>query len=43
MDKVIIETYAIDKDYYNFVNQLQEIHEEQTVLSGPPANIKTNI
>ena len=43
MDKITLETYAIDKDYYDFVSQLQEMEEGQSMFSGPPGNIKTNI
>jgi len=43
MDKITLETYAIDKDYYDFVSQLQEMDGEQSMFSGPPGNIKTNI
>lgn len=43
LDKVTLETYAIDKDYYDFVSQLQNIAEGQDMFSGPPGNIKTNI
>lgn len=42
-DKITLETYAINKDYYDFVNQLQEMDEGQNMFSGPPGNIKTNI
>lgn len=43
MDEITLETYAIDKDYYDFVSQLQEMDEGQSMFSGPPGNIKTNI
>ncbi|MRT93023.1 DUF4249 domain-containing protein [Ancylomarina sp. 16SWW S1-10-2] len=42
-DIVTLETYAINKDYYDFVTQLQEMDEGQNMFSGPPGNIKTNI
>jgi hypothetical protein len=42
-DKVTLETYAIDEAYYDFVFQLQEMDEEQSMFSGPPGNISTNI
>lgn len=43
LDKVTLETYAITKEYYNFVNQFQEMDEGQSMFSGPPGNITTNI
>jgi len=42
-DKVTLETYAIDEDYYDFVSQLIKMDEGQNMFSGPPGNIKTNI
>ena len=43
MDKITLETYAIDEGYYDFVNQLQEMDEGQSMFSGPPGNITSNI
>jgi hypothetical protein len=43
LDKVTLETYAITKEYYDFVSQLQEMDEGQSMFSGPPGNITTNI
>jgi len=43
MDKITLETYAINKGYYDFVSQLQLMDEESSMFSGPPGNIKTNI
>lgn len=42
-DKITLETYAISEDYYDFVSQLKEMDEGQSMFSGPPGNIKTNI
>ena len=43
-DQIILETYSITKDYYDFLYQLKEMEEGQNpVFSGPPANISTNI
>ncbi len=42
-DEVTLETYAITKEYYDFVSQLQEMDEGQSMFSGPPGNITTNI
>lgn len=43
LDEVTLETYAISKEYYDFVSQLQEMDEGQSMFSGPPGNITTNI
>lgn len=43
MDKITLETYAIDEGYYDFVNQLQEMDQGQSMFSGPPGNITSNI
>lgn len=43
LDKVTLETYAITKEYYDFVSQLQEMDEGQSMFSGPPGNITSNI
>ncbi|BAX81037.1 DUF4249 domain-containing protein [Labilibaculum antarcticum] len=43
LDKITLETYAITKDYYDFVSQLQEMDEGQSMFSGTPGNIITNI
>jgi len=43
LDKVTLETYAISKEYYDFVSQLQEMDEGQSMFSGPPGNITSNI
>lgn len=43
LDKVTLETYAISKEYYDFVNQLQDMDEGQSMFSGPPGNITSNI
>jgi hypothetical protein len=42
-DVITLETYAITKEYYDFVNQLQEMDEGQNMFSGPPGNIESNI
>lgn len=42
-DIITLETYAINEEYYDFVNQLQEIDEGQNMFSGPPGNITSNI
>ncbi|MBL4559493.1 MAG: hypothetical protein COC06_06435 [Bacteroidales bacterium] len=43
LDKVTLETYAINEAYYDFVDQLQEMDEGQSMFSGPPGNITSNI
>ncbi len=43
LDKVTLETYAITKEYYDFVIQFQEMDEGQSMFSGPPGNLTTNI
>lgn len=43
MDKITLETYAIEEGYYDFVNQLQEMDQGQSMFSGPPGNITSNI
>ncbi len=43
LDTVTLETYAITKEYYDFVVQLQEMAKGQFAFSGPPGNISTNI
>jgi hypothetical protein len=43
LDKVTLETYAISKEYYDFVSQLQDMDEGQSMFSGPPGNITSNI
>lgn len=43
LDKVTLETYAISKEYYDFIDQLQEMDEGQSMFSGPPGNITSNI
>jgi hypothetical protein len=42
-DVITLETYAITEEYYDFVNQLQEMDEGQNMFSGPPGNIESNI
>ena len=42
-DKVTLETHAINKKYYDFVSQFQEMDDGQSMFSGPPGNIVTNI
>ena len=42
-DIITLETYAIDEEYYDFVSQLQEMDEGQSMFSGPPGNITSNI
>ncbi|MFA9370248.1 MAG: DUF4249 domain-containing protein [Labilibaculum antarcticum] len=43
LDKVTLETYAITKGYYDFIDQFQEMDEGQSMFSGPPGNITSNI
>ncbi len=43
LDKVTLETYAINEEYYDFVSQFQEMDRGQSMFSGPPGNITTNI
>lgn len=42
-DVITLETYAIGKDYYYFIDQFQKMSEDRSMFSGPPGNIKTNI
>ncbi|TKG90443.1 DUF4249 domain-containing protein [Puteibacter caeruleilacunae] len=43
-DQITLETYSINQDYYDFLDQLNEMEEGQNpVFSGPPANISTNV
>ncbi len=43
-DAVTLETYAMTEDYFDFVNELQFMDQEQIpMFSGPPANIRSNI
>ncbi len=43
LDEVTLETYAINKDYYKFVSQLQEMDDGQSMFSGTPGNIISNV
>lgn len=42
-DKITLETYAINEEYYDFITQLQQQDEGQNMFSGPPGNIASNI
>ncbi len=43
LDKITLETYAIGKGYYDFISQFQEMDDGQSMFSGPPGNITSNI
>lgn len=43
-DEITLETYAITEEYHDFIEEFQEMDEDQSpMFSGPPANISTNL